>query len=102
MCQVHTGAYVSLLTPGEIDYTACHPRQTTTYTLHVYIYHYAYARQTQVNWKKETKNKERKGKEMGAWGQEKEKKNKFWGVYWRGCHQNGMSHVTWSFDGLQQ
>ena len=35
---------------------------------HVYItrsiYHYAYARQTQVNWKKETKNKqEEKGKE---------------------------------------
>ncbi len=54
---------------------------------HVYIarstYHYAYARQTQVNWKKETKNKEEKGKEMGAWGQEKEKVNKFWGVYWR-------------------
>ena len=39
---------------------------------------------------------------MGAWGQEKEKKNQFWGVYWRGCHQNGMSHVTWFFDDLQQ
>ena len=35
MCQVHTGAYVSLLTPGETDYTACHPRKTTTYLLHV-------------------------------------------------------------------
>ena len=35
MCQVHTGAYVSLLTPGETDYTACHPRNTTTYILHV-------------------------------------------------------------------
>ena len=34
MCPVHTGAYVSLLTPGETDYTACHPRKTTT---HVYI-----------------------------------------------------------------
>ena len=57
MCQVHTGAYVSLLAPGKTDYTACHPRKTTTY---VYIarstYHYAYVRQTQVNWKKETNN----------------------------------------------
>ena len=36
MCQVHTGAYVSLLTPGETDYyTACHPKKTTTYILHV-------------------------------------------------------------------
>ena len=48
MCQVHTGAYVSLLAPEKIDYiachprkpektdyTACHPRKTTTYTLHV-------------------------------------------------------------------
>ena len=25
MCQVHTGAYVSLLAPGKTDYTACHP-----------------------------------------------------------------------------
>ena len=30
MCQVHTGAYVSLLAPGKTDYTACHPRKTTT------------------------------------------------------------------------
>ena len=37
MCQVHTGAYVSLLAPGKTDYTACHPRKTTrtTYILHV-------------------------------------------------------------------
>ena len=35
MCQVHTGAYVSLLAPGKTDYTACHPKKTTTYTLHV-------------------------------------------------------------------
>ena len=32
MCQVHTGANVSLLTPGEIDHTACHPRKTTRTT----------------------------------------------------------------------
>ena len=37
MCQVHTGAYVSLLAPGKTDYTACHPRKTTTYILHVLI-----------------------------------------------------------------
>ena len=35
MCQAHTGAYVSLLTPGETDYSDCHPRKTTTYILHV-------------------------------------------------------------------
>ena len=35
MCQVHAGAYVSLLAPGKTDYTACHPRKTTTYILHV-------------------------------------------------------------------
>ena len=27
---------------------------------------------------------------MGAWGQDKEEVNKFWGFYWRVCHQNGM------------
>ena len=35
MCQVHTGSYVSLLAPGKTDCTACHPRKTTTYILHV-------------------------------------------------------------------
>ena len=35
MCQVQTGAYVSLLTPGESKYSDCHPRKTTTYLLHV-------------------------------------------------------------------
>ena len=36
MCQVHTGAYVSLLPPGKTRYdTACHSRNTTTYILHV-------------------------------------------------------------------
>ena len=80
MCQVHTGADVSLLTPGETDYyTDCHPRKTTTYILHVRsTYHYAYARQTQVNWKKETKKrKEDKGKERkGKKREESEKKTK--------------------------
>ena len=35
MCQVRTGAYMSLLAPGQTDDTACHPRKTTTYILHV-------------------------------------------------------------------
>ena len=99
MCQVHTGAYVSLLAPGKNRLYRLPPEKD----YHVYItrgiYHYAYAQQTQVNWKKETKNKEEKGKEMGARGQEIEKKNTFWGVYWRVCHQNGM---WWFFDGLHQ
>ena len=34
MCQVHTGSYVSLLAPGKTDYTACHPRETTT---HIFV-----------------------------------------------------------------
>ena len=66
MCQVHTGAYVSLLAPGKTDYTACHPRKTTTYILHVFnsAYQHAYAQQTQVSWKKEMKKgKEHEGKE---------------------------------------
>ena len=50
MCQVHTGAYVSLLAPGNTDFTACHPVETTTYQVYITCstYHYAYARQTQV------------------------------------------------------
>ena len=61
MCQVHTGAYVSLLVPRKTDYTACHPKD---YHVNITrsIYHYAYARQTQVNWKKETKKKKEERK----------------------------------------
>ena len=54
MCQVHTAAYVSLLAPGKLkDYTAYHPKNITTYMLHVQsiviyysIYHYACSRKT--------------------------------------------------------
>ena len=60
MCQVHTGAYASLLTPGKTDYlhTAC-PRKTTTYILHVpgSTYYYAYARLTSSQFEKERKKK---------------------------------------------
>ena len=60
MCQVHIGACISLLAPGKTDYTACHPRKTTTYILQVVsTYHYAYARQTQVHWKKRNKENKR-------------------------------------------
>ena len=51
MCQVHTGAYVSLLAPGKTDYQVYSLPPKKDY--HVYIarstYHYAYARQTQVD-----------------------------------------------------
>ena len=75
MCQVHTGAYVSLLAPGKTDYTACHPRKTTTYNITRSIYHYTYARQTQVNWKKETK-KEKEIKERKEKRRKRKKKGK--------------------------
>ena len=35
MCQVHTGAYVSLLAPVKTEYTACHPRKTTTSLVYI-------------------------------------------------------------------
>ena len=35
MCQVQAGAYVLLLTPGDTNYSDCHPRKTTTYILYV-------------------------------------------------------------------
>ena len=63
MCQVHTGAYVSLLAPGKTDYTACHPRKTTTYILHVVsITRHAHNRRKSVGNTKQrtTKRKERK------------------------------------------
>ena len=64
MCQIHTGAYVSLLVPGKNRLYRLPPKKD----YHVYIarstYHYAYARQTQVSWRKETKkSKEKKIKE---------------------------------------
>ena len=79
MCQVHTGAYVSIFAPGKTDYIACHPRKTTSY--HVYItrsiYRYAYARQTQVNWKEEeSEKKEENGKEKKERQQNKKDKTR--------------------------
>ena len=59
MCQVHTGAYVSLLAPGKTDYyTACHPRKTTTYILHiVHIPTHTHDRRKSIRKKGTTKRK---------------------------------------------
>ena len=63
MCQVHTGAYVSLLAPGKTDYTACHPRKTPTYILHVVpITTNTHGRRKLIGEKKTKKRKEDKGK----------------------------------------
>ena len=62
MCQVHAGAYVSLLTPGETKYSDCHPRKTTTYILHVVsIITHTHDRRKSIGEKKQ--RKERKIKE---------------------------------------
>ena len=88
MCQVHTGAYVSLLASVKTDYVYRLPPKKDC---HVYttrsIYHYAYARQTQVNWKK----KQRTNK--------KRKKRNFRGIV---ASLPPERDVTWFFDGLQQ
>ena len=75
MCQVHTGAYVSLLAPGKTGYTACHPGKTTTYTLHVVpITTHMHVRRKSTGkhkQRKEKRRKERKEKEA-----KKERKGK--------------------------
>ena len=65
MCQIHTGAYVSLLAPGETDYyTACHLRKTTTYILHVVsITTDTHDRRKSTGGKKRRKEKKMKEKE---------------------------------------
>ena len=61
MYPVHTGAYVSLLAPGETDYTACHPRKTTTYILHVVsITTHTHDRRKSIGKKTQRTNKKRK------------------------------------------
>ena len=73
MCQVHTGAYVSLLAPGKTVYTACHPRKTTTYILHVVpITTHTHDRRKSIGKKETKKIKEDKGKKK----QEGEKRQK--------------------------
>ena len=66
MCQVHTGAYVSLLAPGKTDCTACPPRTTTTYILHVVlITTHTHDRRKSIGKKKQRKEEKiDKGKEI--------------------------------------
>ena len=69
MCQVHTGAYVSRLTPGETDYNACHPRKTTTYIRIFTWYLSNRVRTTDTTSQLEKRNEEKerdKGKERKA------------------------------------
>ena len=82
MYQVHTGAYVSLLSyilllaPGKTDYTTCHPGKTITHTI-LSTHNYTYARQTQVNSRKEIKErKEKKGRNKTKKAQKKRKERK--------------------------
>ena len=69
MCQVHNGAFVSLLAPGKTDFTktdhtACHPRRTTTHILHVVpITTHTHDRRKPVGKKKQRKEKKVKEKE---------------------------------------
>ena len=74
MCQVHTGAYVSLLAPGKTDYnTACHPRKLPriycTYVV-VLITTHTHDRGKSISEKETKKRKEDKGKKI------KDKKSK--------------------------
>ena len=65
MCQVHTGACVSLRAPGKTDYTACHREKTrTTYILHVVsITTHTHDRRKSIGKKKQRKEKIEKIKE---------------------------------------
>ena len=82
MCQVHTGAYVSLLAPGKNDYEVYRlpPRKDYHECITCSTCHYAYARQTQANWKnkqrKEKKKKERKENKRKRKRKRKERKDK--------------------------
>ena len=74
------GAYVSLLAPPKTDYTACHPRKTTTYILHVVpITTYTHDRRKSIG-KKETRKrakiKERKEKARNRKNEKKKRKGK--------------------------
>ena len=60
MCQVHTGAYVSLLAPEKPTIPLAPREGYHVYTLARGTCHSAYARQTQVNWKKRNKEKKKR------------------------------------------
>ena len=91
MCQVHTGAYVSLLAPGNTDYTACHPRTTTTYILHVVsITTHTHNRRKSIG-KNKQKTKKRKERKLVRGAKKKKRKIHFGGSTGEsatrtGCH----------------
>ena len=72
MCQVCTGAYVSLLAPRKTGYTACHLRKTTTHILDAV----PITTRTQVRRKSIGKKKRRKGKETKEKKAENERNEK--------------------------
>ena len=73
MCQVQVGAYVSLLTPGETNYSDCHPRKTTTYSEYIsHVVSITTARQAYKSIGEKKQRKEKKIKE----GKEKRRKTK--------------------------
>ena len=74
MCHDRIGAYFSLLKPGETGYTACHPRTTTTYILHVVpITTRTKDRRKSIGQKKPRKDKKKKERKDKK-GTEKKKK----------------------------
>ena len=71
MCQVHAGAYVSLVTPRETNYSDCHRRKTTTYILHVVsITTHTHDRRKSIGEKKQ-----RKKKKIKEWKEKRKKRN---------------------------
>ena len=67
--------YVLLLAPGKTDYTACHPRKTTTYILHVvHITTHTHVRRKLIGKKKQREDK--KIKERKEWKRNRKRKGK--------------------------
>ena len=101
MCQVHTGANVSVLAPGKTDYhSACHPRKSTTYILHVAsITTHTHDRRKSIGKKKQTTNEKRKERKWAHGVRKKKRKRHFGGLLARLPPER---NATWFFDGLQQ
>ena len=91
MCQVHSGAYVSLLALEKTDYVACHPRKTTTYILQVVsVTTHTHNRRKSIG-KKKQRTKKRKERKWVHGAQKKKKKIIFGGSTGEsatrtGCH----------------
>ena len=77
MCQVHTGAYISLLAPGQTDYSAaCHQRKTTTYVIHVLpITTHTHDRRKSIGEEKQRKEKKIKERKEKTRKRKNEKRN---------------------------